>query len=190
MSSGKKGQSLSSLSPLNHALRSRRILWVHKIAVRGSYRENGLASAIRSTYSRRPNDMRVFAKKPAEISAKAVADYGRLVLKVAYRIVPNADQAQEIFLRFHAACTRGEVIVYPKAWLCRVATNVAFNARRRQRATLGIEEDTAVEDNADNNAERRLLLDRVGCATWQPICLSASATSLPCATLRDGPTPK
>lgn len=26
---------------------------------------------------------------------------------------------------------------------------------------LGIEEDTAVEDNADNNAERHLLLDRV-----------------------------
>ena len=109
--------------------------------------------------------MRVFAKKPADISAKAVDDYGRLVLKVAYRIVPNADQAQEIFqetfLRFHAACTRGEVIAYPKAWLCRVATNVAFNARRRQRAMLGINEDTAVEADADKDAERRLLMDRV-----------------------------
>ncbi len=109
--------------------------------------------------------MKVFAKRPADISAKAIDDYGRLVLKVAYRIVPNADQAQEIFqetfLRFHAACTRGEVIDYPKAWLCRVATNVAFDARRRQRTMLGIEEDTAVVDSADNNAERRLLLDRV-----------------------------
>lgn len=126
--------------------------------------EKGLASAIRSTYSQRPNEMRVFAKKPADISAKAVDDYGRLVLKVAYRIVPNADQAQEIFqetfLRFHAR-TRGEVIAYPKAWLCRVATNVAFDARRRQRAMLGIEEDTAVEGNSENNAEHRLLLDRV-----------------------------
>ncbi|MDE2926182.1 MAG: sigma-70 family RNA polymerase sigma factor [Acidobacteriota bacterium] len=109
--------------------------------------------------------MRLFTKKPADISAKAVDDYGRLVLKVAYRIVPNADQAQEIFqetfLRFHAACTRGEVIAYPKAWLCRVATNVAFNARRRQRAMLGIEEDTAVDSNADRDVERRVLLDRV-----------------------------
>ena len=109
--------------------------------------------------------MRAFAKRPADISAKAVDDYGRLVLKVAYRIVPNADQAQEIFqetfLRFHAACTRGEVIAYPKAWLCRVATNVAFNARRRQRATLGLEADTVVDANADKDAERRLLLDRV-----------------------------
>ena len=109
--------------------------------------------------------MKVFTKKPADISAKAVDDYGRLVLKVAYRIVPNADQAQEIFqetfLRFHAACTRGEVIAYPKAWLCRVATNVAFNARRRQRAMLGIEEDTAVDSNADRDVERRVLLDRV-----------------------------
>lgn len=109
--------------------------------------------------------MRVFTKKPADISAKAVDDYGRLVLKVAYRIVPNADQAQEIFqetfLRFHTACTRGEVIAYPKAWLCRVATNVAFNTRRRQRAMLGLEADTAVDANADRDAERRLLMDRV-----------------------------
>ena len=85
--------------------------------------------------------MKAFAKKPADISAKAMEHYGRLVLKVAYRIVPNADQAQEIFqetfLRFHAACTRGKVIAYPKAWLRRVATNVAFNARRQQRGAEG-----------------------------------------------------
>ena len=41
--------------------------------------------------------MKAFAKRPSDISAKAIEDYGRLVLKVAYRIVPNADQAQEIF---------------------------------------------------------------------------------------------
>ena len=109
--------------------------------------------------------MKAFSKKPAEISAKAIGDYGRLVLKVAYRIVPNADQAQEVFqetfLRFHTACTRGEVIAYPKAWLCRVATNVAFNARRRQRVTVGIEEHSAVEANADMDVERRLLMARV-----------------------------
>ena len=109
--------------------------------------------------------MKAFAKRPADISAEAIEDYGRLVLKVAYRIVPNADQAQEIFqetfLRFHTSCTRGEVIAYPKAWLCRVATNVAFNARRQQRAVVGIEDDTVVEANADRNAERRLLMDRV-----------------------------
>lgn len=105
--------------------------------------------------------MRLLAKKPADISAKAIDDYGRLVLKVAYRIVPNPDQAQETFLRFHTACTRGEVIAYPKAWLCRVATNVAFNARRRQRAMLAIEEDPAVESNAGRIVERHLLMDRV-----------------------------
>ena len=109
--------------------------------------------------------MNPFAKRPADISAKAIDDYGRLVLKVAYRILPNSDQAQEIFqetfLRFHAACTRGEVIAYPKAWLCRVATNVAFNARRRQRPTLGLEADTVVDADADKDTERRLLLDRV-----------------------------
>ena len=109
--------------------------------------------------------MKGFAKRPADISAKAIEDYGRLVLKVAYRIIPNADQAQEIFqetfLRFHASCTRGEVIAYPKAWLCRVATNIAFNARRRQRAIVGLAEETAVTTNAGRDAERHLLLDRV-----------------------------
>ena len=60
-----------------------------------------------------------------------------------------------------SASTRGEVITYSKAWLRRVATNVAFNPRRRQRAMLGIEEGTAVEDNANKDAERRLPMDRV-----------------------------
>ena len=105
--------------------------------------------------------MKVITKRPPDISAKAIDNYGGSVLKVAYRIVPNSDQAQETFLRFHAACTRGDVIAYPKAWLCRVATNVAFNPRRRQRAMLGKEEGTAVEDNANKDAERRLLMDRV-----------------------------
>ena len=86
--------------------------------------------------------MNPFAKRPADISAKAIDDYGRLVLKVAHSIVPNPDQAQEIFLRFHTACTRGEVIAYPKAWLCRVATIVAFNTRCQQRAMLSIENRT------------------------------------------------
>ncbi len=108
-----------------------------------------------------------FAKRPADISAKAIDDYGCLVLKVAYSYVPNPnpDQAQEIlqetFLRFHTACTRGKVIAYSTAWLCRVATNVAFKARRRQRAMLAIEEDTAVEANASRDVERHLLMDRV-----------------------------
>ena len=110
--------------------------------------------------------MKVFAKRPVDISATAIDDCGRLVLKVAYRIVPISDQAQEsfqeTFLRFHAPCTRGDVIADPKAWLCRVTTNVAFNARCRQRAMLAIEEDPAMEANADKDVERTLLIDRVG----------------------------
>ena len=42
-----------------------------------------------------------------------------------------------------------------------MATNIAFNARRQQRAVVGIEDDTAVEANADRSAERRLLMNRV-----------------------------
>ena len=105
-------------------------------------------------------------RRPADISAEAVEHYGRLVLKVAYKIVANADEAQEVFqetfLRFHAACVRGELIAHPKAWLCQVATNAACKIRRYQhRALLYEEENTTVEAAADKDAEHRLLMDRV-----------------------------
>ena len=104
--------------------------------------------------------------RPADISTEAVEHYGRLVLKVAYKIVANADEAQEVFqetfLRFHTACVHGEIIAHPKAWLCQVATNAAFKIRRYQhRAMLCEDEDIAVEADADKDAERRLLVDRV-----------------------------
>lgn len=88
------------------------------------------------------------------------------MLKVAYKIVANADEAQEVFqetfLRFHAACVRGEIIAHPKAWLCRVATNATFKIRHYQhRALLYEEENTTVEADADKDAEHRLLMDRV-----------------------------
>ena len=54
--------------------------------------------------------------QPADASTEAVEHYGRLVLKVAYTIVANADEAQEVFqetfLRFHTACARGERIAH------------------------------------------------------------------------------
>ena len=106
-------------------------------------------------------------RRPAEESAEAVEHYGRLVLKVAYRIVANADEAQEVFqetfLRFHAACLRGESIAHPKAWLCRVATNAAFEIRRYQQRVplLGEDQDPPLQGDADKDAERRLLMDRV-----------------------------
>ena len=47
-SSRKRGQAPASLfDPANHALCPRWIFWVHKTALRGSYREKGLASTIR-----------------------------------------------------------------------------------------------------------------------------------------------
>ena len=104
-------------------------------------------------------------RRPADISAEAVEHYGRLVLKVAYKIVANDDEAQEVFqetfLRFHAAYVRGEIIAHPKAWLCRVATNAAFKIRRYQHRVLLCEEDTTVEADADKVAEHRLLMNRV-----------------------------
>ena len=88
------------------------------------------------------------------------------MLKVACGIVPDSDEAQEVFqetfLRFHSACARGETISHPKAWLCRVAANAAFKVRRHRRRGLLCEgEEPAAEADADKEAERRLLLDRV-----------------------------
>ena len=105
-------------------------------------------------------------RRPADISAEAVDRYGRLVLKVAWGIVPDSDEAREVFqetfLRFHSACARGETISHPKAWLCRVAANAAFKVRRhRRRAPLYEGEDAAADARPDTVAERRLLLDRV-----------------------------
>ena len=105
-------------------------------------------------------------RRPADISAEAVEHYGRLVLKVAYKIVANDDEAQEVFqetfLRFHAAYVRGEIIAHPKAWLCRVATNAAFKIRRYQhRVLLCEEENTALQVEADKDSEHRLLMNRV-----------------------------
>lgn len=105
-------------------------------------------------------------RRPADKSTQAVDRYGRLVLKVAYKIVANADEAREVFqetfLRFHTACARGEIIAHPKAWLCQVATNAAFKIRRYQHRVLLCEEEaSAVEANADKDAEHRLLMGRV-----------------------------
>lgn len=105
-------------------------------------------------------------RRPADESTEAVEHYGRLVLKVAYKIVANADEAQEVFqetfLRFHTACARGERIAHPKAWLCQVATNAACKIRRYQRRVLFCEaEDSPVEAAADKDAERRLLMEQV-----------------------------
>ena len=105
-------------------------------------------------------------RRPDDISAEAVDRYGRLVLKAAYRIVSDSDEVQEVFqetfLRFHAACARGETISHPKAWLCRVAANAAFDIRRhRQPGPLWEEEDAAADARPDKEAERRLLMDRV-----------------------------
>jgi RNA polymerase sigma-70 factor, ECF subfamily len=44
-----------------------------------------------------------------------------------------ADLAQDTFMRAYAAAPELAGIIEPRAWLYRIATNVALNARRRQR---------------------------------------------------------
>ena len=81
-----------------------------------------------------------------EQTAAAVADYGDLVLKVAWRILPDAEETkdvfQETFLQYHRFLAGGE-IKHPKAWLCRTAQNTAFKRLRQRRREVQV--DNAAE---------------------------------------------
>ena len=100
-----------------------------------------------------------------EQTAAAVADYGDLVLKVAWRILPDAEETkdvfQETFLQYHRFLARGE-IKHPKAWLCRTAQNTAFKRLRQRRREVQV--DNAAElgqTEGGKEVEQQLLMQRV-----------------------------
>lgn len=104
----------------------------------------------------------------AEHTRQAIDLYGPLVLQVVWRILPDAEEVKDIyqdtFLKFHAAVCKGEVIEFPKAWLCRVALRAACKRQRqRRRLTLfdeGSSDPTAPATDA-KELERQMLLERV-----------------------------
>lgn len=90
-------------------------------------------------------------------------------MAVIWRVLPDRDEAmdlyQETFLRYHTVVQRGETIEYPKAWLCRVATNAAFK-RLRQRSRESSFADGSGEDqptrlNTEEEIEQSLLVQRI-----------------------------
>jgi len=105
----------------------------------------------------------------ADHTRDIVDRYGDLVLQVAWRVLPDADEVkdiyQETFLQYHAVVKRGETIHYPKAWLCRTATNAAFKRQRQRRRQSLFADDTALENHPDSKAakeiEQNLLLNQV-----------------------------
>ena len=67
----------------------------------------------------------------------ALARFGPLVLQVIWRLVPDRDEAadlyQDTFLAYHRARTAAGGIRHPKAWLCRTARNASFKRLARAR---------------------------------------------------------
>lgn len=104
-----------------------------------------------------------------DLTTHAIEQHGRLVFGVIWRLLPDRDEAmdlyQETFLRYHTVVQRGKTIEYPKAWLCRVATNEAFK-RLRQRGrqtslTDGSGHDQPARSNPEEEIEQSLLVQRV-----------------------------
>ncbi|MBI4907945.1 MAG: RNA polymerase sigma factor [Acidobacteria bacterium] len=65
------------------------------------------------------------------------------------------DTTQEAFLRLHAALTSGELIRNPRAWVFRVAHNMAVNTRVREKVRGEFEESETADQSA--SAEQRML---------------------------------
>lgn len=90
--------------------------------------------------------------------------YGSLVLSIAWRILPDPDEVQDIyqetFLQFHATTLRGTRIEHPKAWLCRTAMNTALKRQQQRRRQVGEEAAAPVGDGA-KEIEQALLVQKV-----------------------------
>jgi RNA polymerase sigma-70 factor (ECF subfamily) len=100
----------------------------------------------------------------AKTTAEAVDRYGPLILRIAWRILPDPDEVQDIyqeaFLQFHAAQMEGTEIAFPKAWLCRTAMNAAFKRQQQMRRQAGEEAAERVGDGA-KEVEQALLVQKV-----------------------------
>jgi RNA polymerase sigma-70 factor, ECF subfamily len=98
----------------------------------------------------------------AASTTEAMDSYGKLILGVIWKILPDADEAsdlfQETFLQFHARIRQGERIEYPKAWLCRVAMNASFKRQRQRRRELSLEEDAAGDGSGEDEKMEQVLL--------------------------------
>jgi RNA polymerase sigma-70 factor (ECF subfamily) len=104
----------------------------------------------------------------SEHTRQAIGLYGPLVLQVAWRILPDAEEVKDIyqdtFLQFHVALNKGEAVEFPKAWLCRVALRAACKRQRQRRRLTLFDEDTPGQTAPVTDAkelERQMLLERV-----------------------------
>jgi len=100
----------------------------------------------------------------AQATAEAMDRYGPLILRIAWRLLPDPEEVkdiyQETFLQFHAATRRGTVIDHPQAWLCRTAMNAAFKRQQQKRRQADEEAATPVYAG-DKEIEQALLVQQV-----------------------------
>ncbi|MBI2505655.1 MAG: sigma-70 family RNA polymerase sigma factor [Candidatus Latescibacteria bacterium] len=100
----------------------------------------------------------------AQSTAEAMDQYGPLVLRIAWRVLPDPDEVQDIyqetFLQFHASTAQGARIEHPKAWLCRTALNAALKRQQQHRRQAGDEVPEQVGDGA-KEIEQALLVQKV-----------------------------
>jgi RNA polymerase sigma factor (sigma-70 family) len=106
------------------------------------------------------------AESPAR---EAVELYGPLVIRVAWHILRDREEArdiyQEAFLRLHSVWLEGQQIDNVKAWLCRTAVNAALNRRRQLIRETSLDTGGAeLQESRGAGAARNeepLLLERV-----------------------------
>ena len=86
------------------------------------------------------------------------SQYGAALLDYLYGLMRNreaaADLTQETFLRAWASATPLAEIQHPKAWLYRIATNLALNQSRRQRRFVWLPLETVEPLGAAGSSDR------------------------------------
>lgn len=78
----------------------------------------------------------------------------RYLLLVVWNPLDSEELAQEAFLRLHRQLREGQSIENIKAWLFRVAHNLAMDLARQGRSTSSLSDDAVTREAEDRHAHR------------------------------------
>ena len=106
----------------------------------------------------RRSEARVRAAEEQVEFERLFTQYGASLLDYLYGMTRNHEAAtdlmQETFLRAWASATPLNTIQQPKAWLYRIATNLALNQSRRQRRFVWLPLETVEPLGAADSSDR------------------------------------
>ncbi len=91
---------------------------------------------------------------------------------------------QEVFLRLFETMRKGEEISNPRAWLFRVAHNLAIKARSSKRAVRSVDTDWQRFGAPSADSQERVVLDRERMQRVQVALAELSAQQKNCLYLR------